>query len=259
MPALLRPFVLVVQAVRAFFRADLRLRRGARGLEVVLDESRAAAPRLRRRGAARAEQDDARVQQELQAMQRALAALLDELPENRATLRHLAFIEYALAKKGAKALAKVPYDVLERALAQFEGVVTNWSDAGLAALRSKMAVMLIEREGQASQADGGTPQAQGGAPSSLLETDELAHPMLVADAEGQADADADAVAAEAALRAAYDEVMLLDLQLVPMDSAGEPGVEVQGELHSPSAKAIAKAARRGDEGAARTAAAELQG
>jgi hypothetical protein len=83
---------------------------------------------------------------ELARMRASLAGLLDEMPDNRSTLRHLAFIEHALGKKGLRALHKVPYDVLKRALDQFEGLVVNWSDEGLAALRSKMAVTLIERE-----------------------------------------------------------------------------------------------------------------
>lgn len=248
--SLLSPFIAVARAVRAFFRADLRLRRGQRGLEVVLDDSPAeVAPRGKRGATAAAAQQ--KVQREFGAMQRSLGALLDELPENRTTLRHLAFIEHALAKKGHRALHKIPYDILQRALAQFEAVVTNWSDEGLAALRSKMAVTLIEREAEAAD-----PQARDNPPgtaatTSILDSVELAHPVELPDD--------DAEAAAAALRAAYGDVMLPDLQLVPMESAGVADVEVQGELDSPSAKAIAKAVRRGEDSPARTPqAAELQ-
>ncbi|GAB1390090.1 MAG: hypothetical protein AMXMBFR78_08730 [Rubrivivax sp.] len=254
MPALLRPFVVLVRAVRAFFRADLRLQRGKRGLEVVLDESAPAPASGKRRKLARADADALKAQQELQAMQRSLAALLDEMPENRATLRHLAFIEYALARKGGRALAKVPYDVLQRALEQFEGVVTNWSDEGLATLRSKMAVTLIERE--AEPAEAAEPAAAqrattAMAPPSVLDVADLAHPVTLAGEEAEA--------AEAALRAAYGAVMVPDLHLVPKDDEVEASaVEVQGELASPSARAISRAIRRGDEAPAPAAASEMQ-
>jgi hypothetical protein len=68
------------------------------------------------------------------------------MPETRQTMRHLVFVEQALAKKGLKALHKLPLDVLQHALAQLEGLVTNWSPVGLASLRSKMAVAIIDRD-----------------------------------------------------------------------------------------------------------------
>ncbi|MCK7490381.1 MAG: hypothetical protein MZW92_00100 [Comamonadaceae bacterium] len=49
-------------------------------------------------------------------------------------------------RRGFEALHKVPLDVLQRALEQLEGLVVNWSPAGLANLRSKMAVAVIDRE-----------------------------------------------------------------------------------------------------------------
>lgn len=249
MSALLRPFIVLARAIRAFFRADLRLQRGERGLEVVLEESNPAPAQKGRRKTARPDAGALKAQQELQLMQRSLQALLDEMPGNRGTLRHLAFIEYALAKKGLRALAKVPYDVLQRALEQFEGVVTNWSDEGLAMLRSKMAVTLIEREADSGQTQAEQRPTSGVAPPSILDASQLAHPVAL---EGE-----DAQAAEEALREAYGAVMVPDLQLVPMEEAGEEtAVEVQGELDSPSARAITRAIRRGDETPARAAASE---
>lgn len=240
MASLLRPFTFVAQAVKAFFRADVRLRRGDRGLEVVLDDT-PLPPARGRRGATRPDAAAVKAQQELQAIQRSLTALLDELPENRTTLRHLAFIEHALAKKGLRALPKVPYDVLKRALDQFEGVVVNWSDEGLATLRSKMAVTLIEREAEAPRPVETPPPAGERAVAADIEAAPLVHPVTL---EGE-----EAAAAEAALMAAYGNVMLPDLELAPASDAtgGGPAVELQGELHSPSAKAIAKAVRRGDD------------
>ena len=79
-------------------------------------------------------------------MRAELAQVLDEVPETRSALRHLGFVEQGLAKSGVYALNKLPLAVLQHALGQLEGLVTNWSPKGLASLRSKMAVALIERE-----------------------------------------------------------------------------------------------------------------
>lgn len=232
MASILRPLAPVTKALRAFFKADLRLRRGDRGLEVVLDEPSPKARPVK----GRANKADPAAEQErrdLQCIQAALARLLDELPENRVALRHLAFIEHALGKKGLRALHKVPVDVLKRALDQFEGLVVNWSDEGLAALRSKMAVALIEREQVTETRQAPTSEIL----PSEIDAAPLAHPVPL---EGD-----DAAEAEAALRAAYGSMVLPPLELTPVDE--EPALELQGELSSPSAKALAKAARRGDD------------
>jgi len=232
MVSIVRPFTLVGKAVRAFFKADLQVRRGKRGLEVVLDESPSRAV------AAKARPDPAQERElaELARMRVSLARLLDEMPDNRNTLRHLAFIEHALNKKGLRALHKVPYDVLKRALDQFEGLVVNWSDEGLAALRSKMAVTLIEREPEGAAPPPARAEPEE-APTSTLDCGQLAHPV-----EMEVDNAADA---EAALMAAYDAVVMPDLDFGgPGD---DPPLELQGELNSPSGKALAKAARRGDD------------
>lgn len=237
MASMLQPFQLITKAARAFFKADVRVRRGENGLEVVLDDPAVTGaggkPGARGRGKAAVDPLKERDRQVLAQVQASLARLLDELPENRNTLRHLAFIEHALNKKGLRALNKVPYDVLKRALEQFEGVVVNWSDEGLATLRSKMAVTLIEREPETTAA---APPAE--AADSMNAEAPLAHPV---DLQGD-----DAAEAEAALLAAYGSVVMPELELVPTEDAAEAAVEVQGELNSPSGKALAKAVRRGD-------------
>ena len=91
---------------------------------------------------ARLEKEEA----ELQLMLAELDALLDQQPGSRQTLRHINFVRQALHKKGLRALKKLPLDVLQRSLEQFEGLVSNWSPVGLASLRSKMAVAVIDRE-----------------------------------------------------------------------------------------------------------------
>ncbi len=234
MASISRPFTLIAKGIRAFFKADLKVQRGERGIELVLAES--AGPAARKRGAKAADPAALKEQQELQRIRRSLAALLDEMPDNRQALRQLAFIEHALDKKGLRALHKVPFDVLKRALEQFERVVVNWSDAGLASLRSKMAVALIEREPEATADLGAAVDSQVEATPSVLDAAPLAHPEPLHGDE--------AAEAEAALRAAYGGVVLDGLSLAPVD---EPAVELVGELHSPSAKAIHKAVRRGED------------
>ena len=133
MASIPNPLSFVGKAVRAFFTADVKLRRGSRGIEVVLDDRDPSDPHAT--APESVPPANAREMRELQRMQQSLAALLDQQPCNRQALRHLAFIEHALERKGMRALHKVPFDVLKRAHAQLEGLVTNWSDEGLAALR----------------------------------------------------------------------------------------------------------------------------
>ncbi len=232
MVSLLRPFLMIAKGMRAFFKADLRLQRGRRGLEVVLREEPAAPARRNRKQ----RQLDAAAQKEkaeLQRMRQSLSRLLDEMPENRAAMRHLAFLEHAFDRKGLRALQKLPYEVLRRALEQLDGLVVNWSDAGLADLRSKMAVTLIEREQEAEgdDDDRGHARHAEGPLSSILDAGPLALPEPVDDA----------AEAEAALRAAYGDIALPDLQF---STAEDPAVELQGELSSPSGQALARAVRR---------------
>ena len=237
MASISRPFTLIARGVRAFFKADLKVQRGERGIELVLAEpDAAAAPAPRKRGGKPLDAARLKEQQELQRILPSLAALLDELPDNRQALRQLAFVEHALGRKGLRALQKIPYDVLKRALEQFERVVINWSDEGLASLRSKMAVVLIEREPEATGAPPAAPDSEVQAPPSVLDEAPLAHAEPLQGDE--------AAEAEAALRAAYGGVVLDGLSLAPAD---EPAVELVGELNSPSAKAIHKAVRRGED------------
>ncbi|MFO1330383.1 MAG: hypothetical protein U1F56_23770 [Rubrivivax sp.] len=204
MASIPNPFTVVGKAVRAFFKADVKLRRGSRGIEVVLDEREGAGPRSTQPGPGGAPSArELRERRELQSMQASLAALLDQKPGHRQALRHLAFIEHALERKGLRGLHKVPFDVLQRAHAQLDGLVTNWSDDGLAALRSRMAVTLIEREpprpATAAEADPGPTE------SGVDSAAPLAHPQTL---EGD-----EAAEAEAALLAAYGSVALAGLSL----------------------------------------------
>jgi hypothetical protein len=136
-------FAPLQKAARAFFSHDLALRRADGRVQLVLEGRPSGGVQS---SGTRAEQSASREARDLSLARAELARLLDDDPGLRSTLRHLAFVEHALEKKGWRSLYKVPPDVLKQALAQLEDLVTNWSAEGLACLRSKMAVAVIDRE-----------------------------------------------------------------------------------------------------------------
>jgi hypothetical protein len=205
------------QMAYAVFRQELRLRRDEGRLRVVLDEPKGS---TRPRKVSRAEQKDRKESQELALMREQLATLLDQLPGARSTMRHLEMVERALEKKGQRALHKLPLDVLEKALAQLEGMVTNWSPVGLAALRSKMAVAIIDREHM-------DPDAEADA----YRTSAVHEPMPDAPQQPEVQQEAD----DEALAAAY---AALGVAVSPVQ------VETQGELNSPAAREVAREQER---------------
>ena len=103
---------------------------------------------FRRKSAVRSAAAAAAAQRAIDAaapLRLALKQLLDRHPMTRQMMRHLAYIEHALAKQGLGAFAEVPVDVLSVALDQIDAIVINWSDRELADLRSRMAVAYKER------------------------------------------------------------------------------------------------------------------
>jgi hypothetical protein len=206
---------------RAFalvFRRHVTLHVAEGGVRVVLQD-RPATPG-RRRPPTRAELAARKAQQEFRLMQQQLAELLDELPETRGRLRHLVFVEKALERKGLSALQKLPVGVLRHALDQLEGMVMNWSPTGLAALRSRIAVAVIERE---SAMDSPETEAE-----SEAETEAFRTATLMESLSGDLQAGLEIKADDDALAAAY--AALGDLA---------PGaVEFQCDLGSSSAKAL---------------------
>lgn len=219
MQRLLRP---LRQVAAAFFKHDLALRRDGVELRLVLEERPRAPARTPSRAELAQRKDDA----ELTQMRAELAALLNELPETRHTMRHLVFVEHALAKKGLAALHKVPLDVLQHALDQLEGLVVNWSPVGLANLRSKMAVAIIDREHM-------DPDAESDIYRTAAVLDHVpAAPKY--DAPDRSDDEALA-AAYAALGALASDGAQVDSAPVPL--AGE-GIQMQADLGARSAKAV---------------------
>jgi hypothetical protein len=227
MPAVLRALQILQRAVQAFFSHDISFKRNGKRVALVL-ENRAEQP-----GAPRNKPADLRAQrehEELALILRQLSALLSEQPETRRRCRHLVFVEHALDKKGLRALHKLPLDVLQPALEQLEALVTNWAPEGLANLRSKLAVTVIDREHM-------DPNAEADAYNTAmpLETPEPVEvPPLPSASE-------DTGAEDRALAAAYAALESTGRAQAPGQAVA---VEMQGELASPSAKAVARAARR---------------
>ncbi len=200
-----RLFQPLQRAATAFFKSDLVLRRGSQGLSLQLQ------PRGAEAAAGTPQEREAERERELvELIGRQLRELLDEQPETRQAMRHLAMVERALRKRGLQALQEMPLPMMRRALEQFEAMVLNWSPVGLATLRSKLAVAIIERE----QVD---PDAEADAfrTSTLLEADGPPPLPEVAQAD------------DAALAAAY----------AALGAAAPEGVEVQGELGSATLRA----------------------
>ncbi|MDP1650827.1 MAG: hypothetical protein Q8M01_21880 [Rubrivivax sp.] len=200
-------------AASTFFRHELTLRRGEHGLQLAL-EPRAAKGAGGRQPSAE-QQAAQKAAAELALMREQLRALLSELPETRRTLRALVAVEQALARKGLRALRRLPLDVMRRALHQFEGLVTNWSPVGLANLRSKMSVAIIEREHMDPDAE-----ADAYRTAAVLDTDP---DELASDGLQTASDDDELAAAYAALG-----------QFAPSV------IEMQPELGSPSARAVTR-------------------
>ena len=234
MSAILQMFSPLRQAAAAFFKHDVALRKGEHGVEIVLQE-RPTVPAKAAKKPSRAELSSRKEREELALMREQLAALLDELPESRQTMRHLGFVEQALAKKGLKALHKLPVDVLQRALEQIEGLVTNWSPVGLASLRSKMAVAIIDREHMDPETE-----ADAYRTAAVLDADPRA--TTLPEVVDRSDDDA--------LAAAYAALG----NMAPTSSE----LHMQGELGSRSAKSVATPPPRHSENAGNIQLRELQ-
>jgi len=110
--------------------------------------------------------------------------------------------------------------VLQRALDQLEGLVTNWSPRGLAGLRSRMAVAIIDREHMDPQAEADDYRTTAVLDAQTTEVD------APAEIEDHSDDDDALAAAYAALG-----------NLAP--AAPPASVEIQGELGSRSARGVA--------------------
>ena len=211
-----KPSVLqrVGRGFAAFFTHDVALKRSATGVQVVLQDAPPSTPSpVTREG-----QAARREAQELALLRKELAELLDELPHTRRTLKHLVFVEHAIGKHGFKALRKLPVDVMQRALDQLEGLVTNWSPVGLASLRSKLAVAIIDRDHHNAHAEDDVYRT-----AAVIDTVTVESAVEVTESSD-----------DDALAAAY----------AALGHLAPAAVEMQGELHSPSARVVEREAVR---------------
>lgn len=210
------------KAAAVFFKHDLSLRRGDAGVRLVL-EDRLCRPTAK--VPTRAEQAAQKESRELSLAREELARVLNEDSLSRSQLRHLAFVEHALEKRGWRGLYKVPLNVLKQALVQLEALVTNWSPEGLACLRSKMAVAAIDREQQGDKAE-----ADACRTAAVLDNP----PSLAAQVIQAAMAPSE----DAALRAAY----------AALGTVAPLALEVQVKIGARSAQALAREAPPGPAG-----------
>ena len=208
----------------AFFQHDLALRREQGQVHVVLAERGTQSRQKAPSAVPREEVERRRRHEEMMLVRTELAALLNELTETRNTMRHLVLVEQAIAKKGLKVLHKLPLEILQRAHEQLENLVTNWSPAGLANLRSKMAVAIIDREHMDPEAE-----ADAYRTAAVLDSDRLQAPATL----------------PMDMRATRsDDEALADAYAALGDFAPTMPVELQGELGSASARELLRPLRR---------------
>ena len=92
-------------------------------------------------------------------MRRELYLLLEQHPESRTLMRHLDLVERTLRAEGFTAVEALPVPVLSKALAQLERLVWDWSPAGLAELRSRLAILVKTHRASRVAADPDTAPA----------------------------------------------------------------------------------------------------
>ncbi len=81
-----------------------------------------------------------------ETMRKDLRRLLRQHPQTKNLLRHLAYVERTLRHDGVQAMDELPLDVLSRALEQLENLVVNWSASGLGEARSRLSVLVKNKQ-----------------------------------------------------------------------------------------------------------------
>jgi len=170
----------LVRALRAplrfvgdLFSRELRFERDGKNVNIKLASKASAAP-----AAPKPQAPPSQAEIELNQMRAELKKLLDVHPGTRRVMRHLVYVERALAADGLRALIDVPEEVLATALEQLEKLVSNWSNRDLATLRSKMSVAVVNRSKDPFYGTG------GGKPStfntdSRLQVGDATHSMFL--------------------------------------------------------------------------------
>ena len=126
-----------MKTVRRFLQRPLSVQQGNLTLGVAASNLRAQA------------RDDHR--QRVRRMRRDLYELMQQHPSSRQLMRHLDLVERTLRHEGYTAVEALPVRVMAKALTQLEKLVWDWSAPGLAELRSRLAVMVKNRQPEAEQ------------------------------------------------------------------------------------------------------------
>lgn len=79
-------------------------------------------------------------------MRKDLRRLLRQHPQTKKLLRHLAYVERTLRHEDVKAVDDLPLDVLSKALSQLETLVVNWSAPGLGEVRSRLSLLVKNKQ-----------------------------------------------------------------------------------------------------------------
>jgi hypothetical protein len=127
-----------LRSVRRFLERPINLQQG----NVTLGT---AAHSLRAR-----EKDEQR--RRVRRMRRDLYELMQHHQGARLLMAHLDLVERTLRQEGLGAVEKLPVRVIAKALSQLERLVWDWSPAGLAELRSRMAILVKQRRAEVAVA-----------------------------------------------------------------------------------------------------------
>ena len=117
-----------LHSVGAFFKRPLNLQNG----EITLGIARSTL----------LEQARATERKHVRRMRADLFFMLEQHPASRDLVRSLALIERTMQRSGFQGVEQLPQKVLARALTELERLVWDWSPAGLAELRSRLAVLV---------------------------------------------------------------------------------------------------------------------
>ncbi len=167
-----------------------------------------------------------RRREELALIRVELATLLNAMPTSRKRYPQLAVVEKAIASEGLDAIHTLPVDALQPALLQLESLCSNFDHAGLANLRSKMAVAIID------QGEHEAPAGEGAFRTAIVM--DVSRQSLRREVQPQPQSPRlPERSEEEALASAY----------ATLGAYGPASVTLQGELNSASARALAKPAR----------------
>lgn len=126
-----------MQAMRRFLQRPISVAQGTLTLGVPLVSLR--------------KQSREEERQRVRRMRRDLYELMEQHSGSRQLMRHLDMVERSLRREGYAAVEALPVRVITKALAQLENLVRDWTKTGLAELRSRLAVMVKNRQLEAEQ------------------------------------------------------------------------------------------------------------